>query len=314
MGKLSTATGALVVTGLIGTGIWLMSHGDIQGDFKGFNIKFPKLGKSKQAIEQVVPTPTQDTHYQGVEVVYEEPVYEEPVYEEYNDDAYDYERAQRLAEAYTAAGVARFDVNDMYKLIKIVNGEYEATGAHVTNSNVNYVLDFFTGLNSSDPYIVKVNEMDMTNSSTVPKVEFNYSVYDLVVGDRYLKTGPVLEYLDKLHRLVLTGTSREQIEKNCTKFFTALAYLIDGQGVTLDGQKYSISDFTGNEGITALSLVQLYIYDIEPLSNGIDVIRIQDPNGGYKETTISEICSRFKLNGRYYSGWEDSINSQSKSM
>lgn len=344
-----TLRGVIVAGAFIGAGVLLMAK-DNKISFKNLFTKDVKddhrieveVGEDVETPEAVLEEMTEGA--EEVEVI--EPVSEEELeesIEEEIDDATDEvlegeeeeivedideieddpvycdleSRAQtialELAKISAVSDRGLFSKEDVEEAILCLHGVNESTGAAAKIGKVNYVASFFTSIPNAPDYIIKKDELDNDTDYTVRNLNYSIGMARLIIGEQQTSCNPLLFYMDDIHTKALNSASRSFTEQYCLEFFKCLGSIVYGDGFMYYGVNYTIQDLTGPENLLPNAIVQLFINDLDPLSDAIEEVTITLANGNTKTVKIIDICAPFRINGEYYESWVNDMENPSMS-
>ena len=223
-------------------------------------------------------------------------------------------RSMMLADFYEKTGAHTptygvYSEEAMSRIIQIMNGNYKVSDMAEAKKCIDDVMDYYASTLNSELYIDKVNDYVYGKDDEIIGMDYNLDLTDIILEDNNYKAYVLIDYLDDVHKSILSLKSKEEIKLLCDGFFNCLANLAYGDGFIIDGEKYTINDLKGNDNYALGSILEQCVFDLSPFANGMDDIAYIDKQGNRATIDVESLISTFKYNGTYIKDWQKGLMS-----
>ncbi len=228
------------------------------------------------------------------------------------------DRAKMLAEFYATTGAYTptygvYSEEVMARMIQIMNGEYKVDNMGSSKKNVDDLMEFYTATLNSGAYIAKVNDYMSSEDDTITEINYDLDLTDTILPSQEYEAFAVIDYLDDLHKKIMSTDSKEEANTLCKDFFQCLASLTYGKGFTINGVNYTIDDLKGIDNLGVASILEHCVFDLIPFTYGITEIDYIDKNDNVAIIDIDSLVNTFNFNGSFITDWtEDLMTSMTK--
>ena len=331
--KISKPT-ILLVTGAIVVTVGLHSILNMVNASKSSNkdISEPQLEYQVEApAEKRVPITYNHTYYQTKdpkEKLQKGITYSNNDYNELTDE----ERAAIIAKFYEKSGAYRVDsdsdyeqdsyefytTEDISRYIEVMNGEYKCDDDSAVDTQEDELYRFYIAMLNSKKYKRKLNAFcnaqNGNRSSDLPVWNYNLDLTDTVLPSRNYKAFVVVDYLDDLHKRILSSASKEEAMNLTYSYYQCLASLLYGQGFVINGESYTMEDLDGVENLGLRSILELATFEVGPYSAYIDQVPYINKDGDIAYIDSQTITTQFTAasGGTYNGDYSDDLGNSMK--
>ena len=244
-------------------------------------------------------------------------------YNELTDD----ERAAIIAKFYEKSGAYRVDsdsdyeqdsyelytTEDISRYIEVMNGEYKCDDDSVVDTRKGDLYRFYIAMLNSDKYTKKYNAYCRAQkgdrSNYLPVWNYDLDLTDTILPSQDYNAFVVVDYLDDLHKRILSSVCKEEAMDLTYSYYQCLASLLYGQGFDINGIRYTMEDLDGVENLGLRSVLELATLEVSPYSAYIDQVPYIDKNGNAAFVDSQTITNSFtsSSDGTFKSSYDEGI-------
>ncbi len=244
-------------------------------------------------------------------------------YSELTDD----ERAAMITKFYEKSGAYRVDsdsdyeqdsyelytTEDISRYIEVMNGEFKCDDDSLVDTQKDDLYRFYIAMLNSKKYKRKLNAFcnaqNGNSSSDLPVWNYNLDLTDTVLPSRNYKAFVVVDYLDDLHKRILSSVSKEEAMNLTYSYYQCLASLLYGQGFDINGVSYTMEDLDGVENLGLRSILELATLEVGPYSAYIDQVPYINKDGDVAYIDSQTITTQFTAasGGTYNGDYSDAL-------
>ena len=208
-------------------------------------------------------------------------------------------------EAYTAEDISRY--------IEVMNGEYKCDDDSEIKTQMKDLNRFYIAMLNSDKYKRKCNayieDQNDKDNGILPVWNYDLDLTDTVLPSQDYNAFVVVDYLDDLHKKILSSVSKEEAMNLTYSYYQCLASLLYGQGFDINGVRYTMEDLDGVENLGLRSVLELATLEVAPYSAYIRQVPYIDKNGNAAFVDSQTITESFtnSSDGTYRSSYDDGI-------
>ena len=208
-------------------------------------------------------------------------------------------------EAYTAEDITRY--------IEVMNGEYKCDDDSEIKTQMKDLDRFYLAVLNSDKYKGKYNAycraQSGEDSSILPVWNYSLDLTDTVLPSQDYNAFVVVDYLDDLHKRILSSVSKEEAMNLTYSYYQCLASLLYGKGFDINGESYTMEDLDGVENLGLRSVLELATLEVSPYSVYINQIPYIDKNGNVAFVDSQTITNSFtsSSDGTFKSSYDEGI-------
>ena len=208
-------------------------------------------------------------------------------------------------EAYTDEDISRY--------IEVMNGEYKCDDESVVDAQIDELYSFYLAVLNSDKYKGKYNAYCRAQSgednSILPVWKYSLDLTDTVLPSQDYNAFVVVDYLDDLHKRILSSVSKEEAMNLTYSYYQCLASLLYGKGFDINGESYTMEDLDGVENLGLRSVLELATLEVSPYSVYIKQVPYIDKNGNVAFVDSQTITNSFtsSSDGTFKSSYDEGI-------
>ena len=208
-------------------------------------------------------------------------------------------------EAYTAEDITRY--------IEVMNGEYKCDDDSEIKTQMKDLDRFYLAVLNSDKYKGKYNAycraQSGEDSSILPVWNYSLDLTDTVLPSQDYNAFVVVDYLDDLHKRILSSVSKEEAMNLTYSYYQCLASLLYGKGFDINGDSYTREDFNGIENLGLRSVLELATLEVAPYSAYIGKVPYINKDGDIAYIDSQTITIQFTAasGGTYNGDYSDDL-------
>lgn len=208
-------------------------------------------------------------------------------------------------EAYTAEDITRY--------IEVMNGEYKCDDDSEIKTQMKGLERFYLAMLNSDKYKGKCNayikDQNGKDDGILPVWNYDLDLTDTVLPSQDYNAFVVVDYLDDLHKRILSSASKEEAMNLTYSYYQCLASLLYGQGFVINGVSYTMEDLDGVENLGLRSVLELATLEVSPYSVYINQVPYIDKNGNAAFVDSQTITNSFTSysDGSFKSSYDEGI-------
>jgi len=208
-------------------------------------------------------------------------------------------------EAYTAEDISRY--------IEVMNGEYKCDDDSEIKTQMKDLNRFYLAMLNSDKYKRKCNayieDQNDKDNGILPVWNYDLDLTDTVLPSQDYNAFVVVDYLDDLHKKILSSVSKEEAMNLTYSYYQCLASLLYGQGFDINGVSYTMEDLDGVENLGLRSILELATLEVGPYSAYIDQVPYINKDGDVAYIDSQTITTQFTAasGGTYNGDYSDAL-------
>ena len=324
-----TVPAVFLITGAVVVTVGLHSILNMVNATKSSNkdISEPQFEYQVEApAEKRVPITYNHTYYQTKdpkEKLQKGITYSNNDYNELTDD----ERAAIIAKFYEKSGAYREDsdsdyeqdsyglytTEDISRYIEVMNGELKCDDDSEIDTQKDELYRFYIAMLNSEKYKRKINAYCRAQkgdrSSDLPVWNYYLDLTDTILPSQDYNAFVVVDYLDDLHKRILSSASKEEAMNLTYSYYQCLASLLYGKGFDINGDSYTREDFNGIENLGLRSVLELATLEVAPYSAYIGKVPYINKDGDIAYIDSQTITIQFTAasGGTYNGDYSDDL-------
>ena len=194
-----------------------------------------------------------------------------------------------------------------------MNGEYKCDDDSEIKTQKKGLDRFYLAMLNSDKYKRKCNAYSIAQSGKdggiLPVWNYSLDLTDTVLPSQDYNAFVVVDYLDDLHKRILSSVSKEEAMNLTYSYYQCLASLLYGQGFDINGVSYTMEDLDGVENLGLRRVLELATLEVAPYSVYINQVPYIDKNGNAAFVDSQTITNSFtsSSDGTFKSSYDEGI-------
>ena len=211
-----------------------------------------------------------------------------------------------------------YNTEDISRYIAVMNGEFKCDDDSEIDTQKGDLYRFYIAMINSDKYIRKYNAYCRAQkgdrSSYLPVWNYDLDLTDTVLPSQDYNAFAVVDYLDDLHKRILSSASKEEAMNLTYSYYQCLASLLYGQGFVINGVSYTMEDLDGVENLGLRSILELATLEVGPYSAYIDKVPYINKDGDIAYIHSQAITTQFiaASGGTYNGDYSDDLGDSMK--